>query len=95
MVFCDATLLLLKPRSFAQSFFVLRCACAPTATRSYLTIVCVLFLVLFLPFFYLFGDVAFYEYSCTIATYCLYEEDVVRFHLPDSVFLPCDHGLDF
>ena len=27
--------------------------------------------------------------------YLLYGEYVVRFFLPDGVFLPCDHGLDF
>ena len=44
-------LISLKPRSFVESFFVLRYACAPTATRSYLTTVCGLFLFLFLPIF--------------------------------------------
>ena len=27
--------------------------------------------------------------------FSLYVEYVVRFSLPDGVFLPCDHGLDF
>ena len=32
---------------------------------------------------------------CTIAVFSLYGQDVVRFFLPNDVFLPCDHGLDF
>ena len=55
---------------------VLRCACAPTVTRSY-------------------GDVALSEYFCTIVVFSLYGGYVVRFLLPDGVFLPCDHGSDF
>ena len=31
----------------------------------------------------------------TIAVFALYGEYVVRFPLPDGVFLPSDHGLDF
>ena len=31
---------------------------------------------------------------CTINVFSLYEEYVLRFFLPDGVFLPCDHGLD-
>ena len=31
--------------------------------------------------------------SCTIAVFHSY--GVVRFFLPDGIFLPCDHGLDF
>ena len=43
-----------KSRSFVQSFLVLRYAsAAPTATRSYLTIVCILFRFCFFHFFYL------------------------------------------
>ena len=30
-----------------------------------------------------------------IAVFSLYGEYVVRFFLPDGVFLPCDDGLDF
>ena len=41
------------------------------------------------------GDVAFSEYFCTITVFSSYAEYVVRFPLPDGVFLPCDHGLDF
>ena len=93
-------MLSLKPRPFVQSVFVVRNACAPTATRSYLTTVCcVLFVyVPFFSYFFLlfrfFGDVAFSGYFCTtIVLSCT--EYVVRFPLPDGVFLPCDHGLDF
>ena len=32
---------------------------------------------------------------CTISTFSLYGEYVVRSFLPNGVFLPCDHGLDF
>ena len=32
---------------------------------------------------------------CTIAAFSLYGEYVVRSFLPNCVFLPCDHGLDF
>ena len=31
----------------------------------------------------------------TVAVFSLYGEYVVRFFLPDGVFPPCDHGLDF
>ena len=41
-------------------------------------------------FFPFFGDVAFSEYFCTSTVFL-----VACFPLPDGVFLPCDHGLDF
>ena len=34
-------------------------------------------------------------YHCRFLFVLLYGEDVVRFSLPNSVFLPCDHGLEF
>ena len=37
----------------------------------------------------------FLFYFCTIFAFFLYGECVVRFFLPDGVFPPCDHGLDF
>ena len=44
---------------------------------------------------FLFGGVAFSEYFRTITVSSWYEEDVVRFFLPDGIYLlPCDHGLD-
>ena len=44
--------------------------------------------------FCLLTDVAFPSIFRTIAVF-LYGEYVVRFFLPNGVFLPCDHGLDF
>ena len=32
---------------------------------------------------------------CTFAAFSSYGEYVVSSFLPDGVFLPCDHGLDF
>ena len=58
-------LLSLKPWSFVQSFFVLRYACVPTATRGCLTAVCVFF-VFVAYFFCFFGDVAFSECSISV-----------------------------
>ena len=39
----------------------------------------------FLPLIFLFGDVVFYEYFCTITVFSLYGEHVVCFFLPDGV----------
>ena len=63
---------------------VLRYAGAPIATRTRVS-------------FSSFGDVAFSEYFLyhTISAYSLYGEYVIRSFLPNGVFLPCDHGLDF
>ena len=73
----------LKPRPFVQAFFVLRYACTPTATRSYLTNVCVLFFV-FLSFFFLFlWRCGFSEYFCTI-TVLLFVWRVRRTFLPSG-----------
>ena len=45
---------------------------------------------------FFFGDVAFSDYfCCTIFAFSLYGEYVGRYFLPNGVFLPCDHGLDF
>ena len=41
------------------------------------------------------GNITFSEHFCTIAVFSLYGEYVVRFFVPDGVFPPCDHGLDF
>ena len=43
LCFVFIVLLSLKPRALVQSFFILRYACAPTATRGYLTTACALF----------------------------------------------------
>ena len=65
---------------------VLRYAGVPIATRVYLS--------LFFPFVYLEMSL-FPSIFCTIFTFSLYGEYVVRSFLPNSIFLPCDHGLDF
>ena len=64
---------------------VLRYAGAPIATR----------VSLFFPFVYL--EMSLFPSICfwTIAVFSLYGEYVGRFFLPDGVFLPFDHGLDF
>ena len=59
---------------------VLGYAGAPIATHT-----CVFFLEMSL----------FPSILCSIAAFCLYGEYVVRSFLPNGVFLPCDHGLDF
>ena len=59
-------------------------AWAPIATR-------VSFLF---PFVYLEMSL-FPSIFCAVAVFSLYEEYVVRFFIPDGVFLPCDHELDF
>ena len=78
-------MLSLKPRPFVQSFFDMQ---APRQPHVFL-----LFLFCF------FGVVAFFEYFRTNAVFSLYGEYVVptlvRFFLPDGVFLSCDHRLDF
>ena len=75
----------LKPRPFVQSFFDMQAPRRPHV---------------FLPFpFCFFEVVTFFEHFRTIAVFSLYGEYVVptlvRFSLPDSVFLSCDHRLDF
>ena len=72
-------LLSLKPRPFVQSFFVLRHAC-----------------VLFRFCFFVSLEMSLFpSIFCTITVFSLYGEYGVRFFLPDGVFIPCDHGLDF
>ena len=39
-------------------------------------------------------NIAYFSH-CIIAVLSLYGEYIVRFLLPDGVFLPCAHGLDF
>ena len=81
---------------FVQSFFSFFDMHAPRQPHavSYLTTLCVLFRFCFFLFCF-FGDVAFSDCFCTITVFPLYGEHVVHFFLPDGVFLPCDHGLDF
>ena len=59
---------------------VLRYAGAPIATRVFL---------------FLFDVSLFPSIFCTISDFSLYGEYVVRSFLPNGVFLPRDHGLDF
>ena len=80
---------------------VLRCACAPTATGSYLITATTAVGALFRSCFFLSLERSlFTEYICAIVTvftlYGVWYVVPVRFFLPDDgVFLPCDHGLDF
>ena len=48
----------------------------------------------FFSFFFL--DLSLFPSTfCTISAFSLYGEYVIRSFLPNGVFLPCDHGLDF
>ena len=50
----------------------------------------------FFPLFFVYLEMPLFpSIFCTILAFSLYEEYVVRSFLPDDVFLPCDHGLDF
>ena len=73
-------MLSLKSQPFVQSSFDI--AGAPIATR---------------VSFCLFGDLAFSEYFLYHFRFLFVWtiEYVVRSFLPNDVFLPCDHGLDF
>ena len=77
-------MLSLMPRPFVQ--VVLRYAGAPIATR--------VTFILFFPFVYLEMSL-FPSTLCAIVVFSLNIKYVVRSFLPDSVFLSCDHGLDF
>ena len=77
-------MLSLKPRPFVQSSFDIHVG-APLASHFYLFVFPFIFLEMSL----------FLSIFCTIAPFCLNGEYVVRFFLPNGVFLPCDHGLDF
>ena len=81
LCFVFVFMLSLNPRPFVQSFLVRR---RPDSHTCF-----------FLFSFSLFGDVASSYFFCAIAVFSLYGEYVVRFPIPDGVFLPCDHGLDF
>ena len=71
-----------EPRSFVQSYFDMQASRLPHV-------------------FFFFLMSVYLEMSlspsifCTIAVLSLYGVYVVRSFLPDGVFLPCDHGLDF
>ena len=60
-------MLSLKPRPFIQSFFVLRYACAPIATRSYLTTV---FASFFFFFFFLIRSTRYVAFSRVFLYHC-------------------------
>ena len=63
---------------------VLRYVDAPIATR----------VSFFSPFVY--SEMSLFpSIFCSIVVFFLYGEYVARSFLPDGVFLPCDHGLDF
>ena len=53
------------------------------------------FSFLFLPFFLFLWTCRFFRVFFSISAFSLYVEYVVRSFLPDGIFLPCDHGLDF
>ena len=76
-------MLLLKPRPFVQSSFDMQAPRQPHV-----------FLSFFFPFVYLEVSL-FTSIFCTVSAFSLYGEYVVRSFLPNGVFLPCDHGLDF
>ena len=86
VLFCPVFVFMLKfAEAAALRSIVIRYAGAPIATR----------VSFFSPFVYL-GMSLFPSFFCTIvASFSLYGDYVVRFPLPNGVFLPCDHGLDF
>ena len=77
-----------KPRPFVQSFFDILCRRPDSHTC---------FCCCFFRFVYLEIDVAFSEYFFVPfpLSLCIESKYVVRSFLLNSVFLPCDHGLDF
>ena len=52
-----------------------------------------LFASFFFSFSFILWRCRFFRVALTVIS--LYGEYVVRFFLPDGVFLSCDHGLDF
>ena len=72
----------LKPQPFVQPSYDMQ---APRSrTCFYIIIIVVIWRCRFFRVFF-----------CTISASSLYEEYVVRSFLPNGVFLPSDHGLDF
>ena len=50
----------------------------------------------FFPFFVYYLEMSLFpSIFCTISALSLYGEYFVRSFLPNGVFLPCDHGVDF
>ena len=89
VLFCFVFRLHAFVEAAALRSIVLRYAGVPIATR-------VSFFLSFC-YFLLFGDVDFSEYFLYHFRFLFVWtiEYVVRSFLPDGVFLPCDHGLDF
>ena len=80
-------MLSLKPRPFVQSFFDMHALRQPHAVTEK-----------FSASFFVFISLKISLLPCIFVPlpfFSLYGEYVVRFSLPDGVFLPCDHGLDF
>ena len=81
-----------RPYAFVEAAalrsIVLRYAGVPIATR-------VFFFFFFFFFFFSFLSLFPSIFLCIISSFSLYGEYVVRSFLPDGIFLPCDHGLDF
>ena len=77
-------MLSLKPRPLVQSSFDMQ---APRYPHVFLSFSFFLLVDLEIPLFP--------SIFCTISAFSLYGEYVVRSFLPNGVFLPCDHGLDF
>ena len=87
-------LLSLKPRPFVQSFFDIYMRHDSHRKLPH-NCLCPLLFFVFVSVFL--GNVTFSIFFGTITVYSLYGEYryVIRFPLPDGVFLPCNHGLDF
>ena len=82
-------------RSIVVRFSICMRSIAPTATRSWLPNNCLRhFSFLFLPFFVSLEMWLFPSIFVPLP-FSLIGEYVICFSLPDGVFLPCDHGLDF
>ena len=74
---------------FAFPFFLLFFFLGDVTFSEYFCTITVLFVSIFVPLpFYL-------SLFCTITVFLVNGEYIVRFFLPDGVFLPRDHGLDF
>ena len=62
-------------------------------------IYCIQYVSSFVLFIFLFlrtNNVAFSEYYVPLPSpFCMENRSTLYVFLPDSVFLPCDHGLDF
>ena len=97
--FSGVTFVLFRFRIFAfieaaaLCSIVLRYACAPTVTRSYLTSACVLFRFIYLFFVSL--EISLFPSTFVPLPYSLCMESTSYVFLFRMIFLPCGHGLDF